>query len=388
MKNKGFTLVELLAVIIVLAVIATITYPAMTDLIAKAQIRGARTRAISWVDSVDKSMVNNEFTYDYNYLTPGIYDLPLDEKYKIDVKGTKPTGGWIEVGEDGIERYSIVIDDKYVVTNMGDEITVKKGTDTERSIFNSYIYLLDLNGSKQVGDTIAGDINVGDKYIYTYTSSENNLGISASVVTDSEEECNHLKEIMPSLLTVGLAEDKINPDYTQTCTLKKDYVISKNTYTSEPDKKIDYFKYLVDENGIIKSMDICSYHGKDKEYCVGGFSSYEYSNKAVTDLVNDFHGKMNVKDSNHRSFDVFMTNDNMCGTAKITNSEDISDAETIMCESDKLGMVSLAKTKDGFANLMMNYSAYSYFGKARLLYILHDNKYNKTYTFTFTGGGE
>ena len=63
MKNKGFTLVELLAVIIVLAVIATITYPAMTDLIAKAQIRGARTRAISWVDSVDKSMVNNEFTY-------------------------------------------------------------------------------------------------------------------------------------------------------------------------------------------------------------------------------------------------------------------------------------------------------------------------------------
>ena len=57
MKQKGFTLVELLAVIVILAVIALIATPQVLSMIESSRKGAAESSVISYVVAVEKTIV-------------------------------------------------------------------------------------------------------------------------------------------------------------------------------------------------------------------------------------------------------------------------------------------------------------------------------------------
>lgn len=115
MKKKGFTLVELLAVIVILAVIALIAVPQVLNMIEKARIGSAEDSAYSYVKAVENTLIANYINgQDY---TAGKYKVgDIDVK----VKGSSPTLGTYILDDKNavieaklcINNYSIYYDGK------------------------------------------------------------------------------------------------------------------------------------------------------------------------------------------------------------------------------------------------------------------------------------
>ena len=94
-KKKGFTLVELLAVIVILAIIALIATPIILNVISDAKKQAALESFKGYIDGAEKAIVLNEFEDEKDTTFPkadenGCYNLKDLDK-KINIKGTKPT---------------------------------------------------------------------------------------------------------------------------------------------------------------------------------------------------------------------------------------------------------------------------------------------------------
>ncbi|MDD3453684.1 MAG: type II secretion system protein [Bacilli bacterium] len=111
--KKGFTLVELLAVIVILAVIALVAVPSIMGIISKAQIGAIESSALGYMDAVEKASILGELNNGID-LVPGTY-LVADINDNIKVKGQKPTSGVIVINEKGvIEVGSLCINNKKI----------------------------------------------------------------------------------------------------------------------------------------------------------------------------------------------------------------------------------------------------------------------------------
>ena len=91
-KNKGFTLVELLAVIVILALIALIATPIILNVINDAKKQAAKDSAYGYMDAIEKAIIANDVEEEENFPTSdsnGCYNLKeLNEK--VNIKGTTP----------------------------------------------------------------------------------------------------------------------------------------------------------------------------------------------------------------------------------------------------------------------------------------------------------
>ena len=112
-KNKGFTLVELLAVIVILALIALIATPIILNVINDAKKQAAKDSAYGYMDAVEKYIVSSEL--EGKSINDGTYRVE-DLNKKISVKGSTPDNGNIEIKNKEVKRYDIGIDG-YVVSN-------------------------------------------------------------------------------------------------------------------------------------------------------------------------------------------------------------------------------------------------------------------------------
>ena len=107
-SNKGFTLVELLAVIVILAIIALIATPIILGVIDTAKKGSAEASALAYVKAVEDQIiigqVTTETTDDIELpATSAVYAVGTD--VSVQVKGTAPKSG------------SLTIDSKGEVTN-------------------------------------------------------------------------------------------------------------------------------------------------------------------------------------------------------------------------------------------------------------------------------
>lgn len=127
MKKRGFTLVELLAVIIVLAVIALIATPMILNVITEAKKGAAKESAHAYIKAVDNSLVaymlKNNVSYEY-----GKYEVKEDgsisDDLNIGIKGYKPSSGTICIGSDRtVTKASLKIND-YVVNYDGEKVSL------------------------------------------------------------------------------------------------------------------------------------------------------------------------------------------------------------------------------------------------------------------------
>ena len=97
-KNKGFTLVELLAVIVILALIALIATPIILNVINDAKKQAAKDSAYGYMDAVEKYIVSSELedksikdgTYSVEELNKKIdeikYESAKEKLGKLDMK--------------------------------------------------------------------------------------------------------------------------------------------------------------------------------------------------------------------------------------------------------------------------------------------------------------
>ena len=112
-KNKGFTLVELLAVIVILALIALIATPIILNVINDAKKQAAKDSAYGYMDAVEKYIVSSEL--EDESIQDGTYRVE-DLNKKISVKGSTPDNGNIEIKNKEVKSYDIGIDG-YAVNN-------------------------------------------------------------------------------------------------------------------------------------------------------------------------------------------------------------------------------------------------------------------------------
>ena len=60
-RNKGFTLVELLAVIVILAIIAQIATPIILNVISDAKKEAAKDSAYGYIEAIENAIIMNDF---------------------------------------------------------------------------------------------------------------------------------------------------------------------------------------------------------------------------------------------------------------------------------------------------------------------------------------
>ena len=100
MNKKGFTLVELLAVIVILAVIALIATPVVLNMIEESRKGAAESSALSYVEQVENKIVINSMNatddtnYDGRYQVVGNTFSKQEVIFDVDLKGEKVDGNY------------------------------------------------------------------------------------------------------------------------------------------------------------------------------------------------------------------------------------------------------------------------------------------------------
>ena len=129
MKKKGFTLVELLAVIVILAIIALIATPMILNVIENAKKGASKSSALGYIDAIEKSILEEELKgniIDKNK----VYDV--SDLTFINIKGDKPTEGWVQLEKGIVKDYSLRIGN-YIVNNEDGQAKAEKGDTVEET---------------------------------------------------------------------------------------------------------------------------------------------------------------------------------------------------------------------------------------------------------------
>ena len=110
-SNKCFTLIELLAVIVILAIIALIATPIILGVIDTAKKGSAESSALGYIDGVENQVMiaqvtsetTDDIAYPKSYTTVTSSADKADGKIYVEVKGTQPTANsTVKINEKGL----------------------------------------------------------------------------------------------------------------------------------------------------------------------------------------------------------------------------------------------------------------------------------------------
>lgn len=137
---KGFTLVELLAVIIILAIVALVTTPAILNVINKSRLSGAEDKAWGTIDAVKLAYTQSQ-TLDNDATLEGTVTVDFSQPVasqavgtrKITISGERPSGGTVTInvdtGEINCTNLKFTKNGKYTCSSTGGtEMTCTKSS--------------------------------------------------------------------------------------------------------------------------------------------------------------------------------------------------------------------------------------------------------------------
>ena len=172
MKKKGFTLVELLAVIVLLGTVLLITTPSVLSTISKSRVKSAKQSLKGFLDTIELKLTSDTYTTE-NKLKNGYYNVEDLSNYDIKFKGSLPTSGWIAVEKDEVKYYSLVINNRYVFTKDYFGETMKNGNEPVKQIIYTNIYRNSFSIINN-GQTIASNIS-SERYKVNFTESYSDI---------------------------------------------------------------------------------------------------------------------------------------------------------------------------------------------------------------------
>ena len=239
-KKKGFTLVELLAVIVILALIALIATPIILNVINDAKKQAAKDSAYGYMDAVEKYIVSSEL--EDKSIQDGRYSVEELNK-KISVKGSTPDNGNIEIKNSSVKSYDIGIDG-YVVSNG----KVEKVSTTKKIENGTAVYYNPVSREKCTGYTEANSTtgkNSGCMKWYVFNDKEGNATVNvildhnttARVTWNSTGSNSEMKEVKKAL-------ENDTKDWKNTARLITANEVAKitgNTYFDASKEKQDWF---------------------------------------------------------------------------------------------------------------------------------------------------
>ena len=201
-KNKGFTLVELLAVIVILALIALIATPIILNVINDAKKQAAKDSAYGYMDAVEKYIVSSEL--EDKSIQDGTYSVEELNSMGVSVKGSTPDNGNIEIKNSSVKSYDIGIDG-YVVSNG----EVKKVSTTKSFKNGTAVYYNPETGnkcSKEAAKSTTGTKSGCMKW-YVFNDKEGNATVNvildhnttAIVACNSTVNNSEMKEVKIAL---------------------------------------------------------------------------------------------------------------------------------------------------------------------------------------------
>ena len=147
-NKKGFTLVELLAVLVILSVVALIVTPLVLGYVETVRIEASKRSATNYLRAVDNEIITERLTektkingrctvVDKGYLSCN------GQIIKASIKGTKPSQGYIIFSENKIETSYLCVNDKTI--KNGNEV-IGDCKDPETMKLNGKITLSETSG--------------------------------------------------------------------------------------------------------------------------------------------------------------------------------------------------------------------------------------------------
>ena len=204
MKNKGFTLVELLAVIVVLAIISIITIPMIGNVIEESKKKSLEQSVSGLVESASYYKISHEgvteFVFDENKKGETLRGDKLE--YKGNIEGT----GKLYIDKNGDISLCLVDDKYYAYKNYNSGIYVGEVKDNSCIIgydvlTNKYVAMLD-DGTGQISNVYSKDEvnNLIDNLQSQITTIDNNLESLSNNVGSHTEDIDNLNS---NLTNVG-----------------------------------------------------------------------------------------------------------------------------------------------------------------------------------------
>ena len=182
-KNKGFTLVELLAVIVILALIALIATPIILNVINDAKKQAAKDSAYGYMDAVEKYIVSSEL--EDKSIKDGTYRVEDLNNMGVSVKGSTPDNGNIEIKNKEVKRYDIGIDG-YVVSNG----EVKKVSTTKSFKNGTAVYYNPVSGEKCKSSEAVSTTGIKNGCMKWYVFNDKEGNATVNVILDHNTTAN------------------------------------------------------------------------------------------------------------------------------------------------------------------------------------------------------
>ena len=241
-NKKGFTLVELLAIIVILAIIAVITVPIVLNVIENAKKGAAINSALGYKDAIQKYYASKLFD-DNGFKLQGEFDIDNNgaisndlENHPIAFSGTIPSGGYATIENGKLISGCVQINEYAVNFENGSVTQTIKGTCGNTSVevaVETFPQVTDANPGIICGDDETEDYdNSSECYIY---SVEDLVAFSAMVNSGKNftSKTVHLMNNLDIENDVSYANvntnqfNDLNEDGTVSTTLKEELTTGK-----------------------------------------------------------------------------------------------------------------------------------------------------------------
>ena len=202
-KNKGFTLVELLAVIVILALIALIATPIILNVINDAKKQAAKDSAYGYMDAVEKYIVSSEL--EDKSIKDGTYRVEELNSMGVSVKGSTPDNGNIEIKNSSVKSYDIGIDGYVVRNGKVEKVSTTKSFKNGTAVYYNPVSREKCNDYTEANSTTGK--NSGCMKWYVFNDKEGNATVNvildhnttAGVAYNSTGSNSEMKEVKKAL---------------------------------------------------------------------------------------------------------------------------------------------------------------------------------------------